>query len=174
MKPLNFFNTFKKKPKYQIIRPKVPNLVLTHACLEGIMKCVIPEMKIGHEGVCYVLGLTTEDSTLAVTAFRPESETTSGSFDVGKMAMAKIVRCAANLGLQVVGQAHTHPGEAYHSKGDDEGASIAYRGYCSLVFPYYGQYLPSLKESAAFIYNPDGGFVEIETEAIKLVKGVSR
>ena len=62
----------------------------------------------------------------------------------------KVVRAAVDRGLQVVGQVHTHPGDAYHSDGDNAGARIAFTGYVSIVLPDYGRDLPALTRAAAY------------------------
>jgi hypothetical protein len=87
--------------------------------------------------------------------------------------MARVVRKAADLGLSVVGQTHTHPGEAYHSGGDVEGAKIAYSGFCSLVFPDFGQLLPSFTGAAVYIFQAPYGFREIQPDSIHIVEGVA-
>jgi len=70
------------------------------------------------------MGQTDGSSTLAVTVVRPQAATAPGSVNVNSRAVARVVRLAIDRGLQLVGQVHTHPGEAYHSPGDDEGARI--------------------------------------------------
>ena len=61
-----------------------------------------------------------------------------------------------HAGLQVVGQLHTHPGEAHHSAGDLEGMRIRYPGYFSIVVPDYGSQLPSFKHAHILMWTPDG------------------
>ena len=89
---------------------------------------------------------------MIVGAIRPESHATIGSFNVSSVAMARVVRAANDIGLQVVGQVHTHPKLAYHSGGDDDGARIVYDGYISIVVPGYGRELPSLRGAAIYSY----------------------
>jgi len=128
------------------------------------------EIKKGHEGIAYLAGRSDPTITLAVAAIRPEATTTRGSFHVDTAAMAKIVRLVATQGLQVVGQVHTHPGEAYHSGGDEEGAKIAYSGYVSLVLPDFGRHLPSFDEAAIFMYQ-HGSFKEIDPCNFRIIPG---
>ncbi|MEP1075188.1 Mov34/MPN/PAD-1 family protein [Leptolyngbya sp. PL-A3] len=136
-----------------------PKLILTEVCLRAIRQCLLPEIERKHEGITYLLGRTNGCITIAATAVRPEAQTTSGSFEVASLAMARVVRCAAKLNLQVVAQVHTHPTIAFHSKGDEEGARIKYNGYASIVLPDYGQHLPSLKDAAVYIFQDAQGFV---------------
>jgi proteasome lid subunit RPN8/RPN11 len=130
-----------------------------------------PEIRRGHEGVAYVLGQTDGTVTLAIAAVRPEAITTLGSFSISAPAMAKVVRTAMKAGLQVVGQVHTHPGKAYHSDGDVEGARIVYGGFVSVVLPDYGRRLPTLDGAAIYMFRGEVGFVEVAFERIGIVPG---
>src|SRR5690606_5718697 len=120
---------FSRKPAYRPGPPPRSRLVLTQPCLQALCACLEPEIRLGHEGVAYLLGQTDGTVTLAIAAVRPEAVTTPGSFSVSAPAKAKVVRIATKAGLQVVAQVHTHPGKAYHSDGDVEGARIVYGGF---------------------------------------------
>jgi proteasome lid subunit RPN8/RPN11 len=128
-----------------------------------------PAQRNRHEGVAYLLGRTDGLVTLAVTVFQPEATTTRGSFHVESRAMAPCVRAAVNLELQVVAQVHTHPGRAYHSDGDVEGARIRYAGYVSIVLPDYGRRLPSLNEAAIYMSTQTNQWTELTAEEVKIV-----
>jgi proteasome lid subunit RPN8/RPN11 len=130
-----------------------------------------PETQRGHEGIVYLLGRTDGTVTLAVSVFRPHARTTQGSFDVSAAAMARCVSQASEFELQVVGQIHTHPGQAYHSGGDVEGARIRYAGYVSLVIPNYGRRLPSLAGLAAYIWTADGRWADLAASDIVIIPG---
>jgi len=162
----------KAAPAYREVTAPVPTRVtLTESCLNAMRACMAPEIELGHEGVAYLLGLTTGDSTVIVGAIRPDSHTTIGSFNVSSVAMARVVRAAGNAGLQVVGQVHTHPGSAYHSGGDDDGARIAYDGYISIVVPNYGRELPALRGAAIYAYR-NHAFSRLGAKALKITNGV--
>lgn len=148
-----------------------PLLVFSQASLVGLRSAMEPEIRRGEEAIAYLLGMSTVSGTLIVSVVRPVAHSTPGSFSVTAAAMAKVVRSATNTGLQVAGQAHTHPGKAYHSPGDDEGARIAYDGYISIVFPKYGKYLPNLTGAAAYMYKTNRGFVPISSSRITVTPG---
>jgi proteasome lid subunit RPN8/RPN11 len=132
-----------------------PKVLLTQNCLDAIRVALDPEMRKGHEGIVYLLGRTDGDTALAVTVFKPEAVTSLGSFSVDARAMAACVGAAGRYELQIVGQLHSHPGEAYHSDGDVEGARIRYPGYVSIVLPNYGRLLPSIQGAAVYIWSAD-------------------
>jgi proteasome lid subunit RPN8/RPN11 len=162
---------FAKRPRYKPGPPPPPRLVISQTCIDALAACLAPEIRSGHEGIVYLLGQTDGTTTVVLAAIRPEARVTRGSFMVGAPAMAKVVRAAVDLGLQVVGQVHTHPGDAYHSGGDDDGARIAFTGYASIVLPDYGRHLPSLKKAATFFYRAGNGFVALDDSCVAIVPG---
>ena len=133
---------FSRKQSFRPGPAEPPRLILTEPSVRALRSCMEPEIKQGKEGIVYLLGQSDGTTTLIVSAIRPQAQTTRGSFFVSSLAMAQTVRAAVGFGLQVAGQVHTHPGEAYHSEGDEKGAHIAYDGYVSLVLPDYGRHLP--------------------------------
>ena len=132
--------------------PQRRTVVLTEHCLQEITQGMQNNVQRRHEGIAYLIGLTTGTTTLAVSARFPDAATTLGSFDVANEEMAKVVGEAAGANLQVVGQIHTHPVDGFHSKGDLEGMRIKYPGYFSLVVPNYGTFLPSLQDSHTLMW----------------------
>jgi proteasome lid subunit RPN8/RPN11 len=150
-------------------RRQTPKLLMTEACLQQIRIGLEPEIRKGHEGIVYLLGRTDGVVTLAVSVFRPEAETTRGSFSVDSRAMAVAVRTAARFGLQIVAQVHTHPGAAFHSDGDVEGAKIRYGGYSSLVIPSFGRNLSSLAGVAAYMFVQEQGWNLLDQSSLMIV-----
>jgi proteasome lid subunit RPN8/RPN11 len=150
------------------IAPRL-RLAITAQCLRELEVCLSPARQKRHEGVAYLFGLTANGTTLAVTAFRPQAETTPGSFRVSAAAMAKAVRAAADSHLAVVAQVHTHPKIAYHSQGDIDGANIRYPGFASLVIPIYGDALPSLDRTDILIYAGENGWNPIIVGDVAIV-----
>jgi proteasome lid subunit RPN8/RPN11 len=165
----HFFQRLKKSPaKTTAALPPTAKVILTQACLRAIKQCLLHDTQRKHEGITYLLGRTNGSITLAVTATTPEAHTTHGSFEVSSVAMAQIVRSAAKLNLQVVAQVHTHPGDAFHSQGDEEGARNKYNGYVSIVLPNYGRNLPSLEGAAIYIYQDNQGFIQLHLDEVTI------
>jgi len=157
------------RPRYRAVTKAFTHrVVLMEPVVGAICKCLAKEISIGHEGIAFLAGHTDGTSTIIVAAIRPVAHTTEGSFDVSAPAMAAIVRKVNDLGLQLVGQVHSHPGEAYHSDGDEIGARIAYAGFVSIVVPDYGRLLPSLERMAAYFFDA-GRFHELAADAIIIV-----
>ena len=160
-----------RAPAFKPGPPPALRLVLTESCIAGLQPCLEPEIRKGHEALGYLLGQSDGTTTLAVSVVRPQAATTPGSVSVNSPAVARVVRLAVDRGLQLVGQVHTHPGEAYHSAGDDAGARIAYSGYVSIVFPHYGRHLPALDGAAGYMYRGNTGFTELAPSRIVVVPG---
>ena len=159
-------NLFRRQKTPLATLPQRHTVVLTEHCLQEITQGMESNVQRRHEGIAYLIGLTTGTTTLAASARFPDAATTRGSFDVGNEEMAKVVGEAAGSNLQVVGQIHTHPMDAFHSKGDLKGMRIKYPGYFSLVLPKYGTLLPSLQDSHTLIWDGNefqevGGQVKI-------------
>lgn len=151
------------------IHASQPKVLLTQNCVDAIRVGLDPEMRKGHEGIVYLLGRTDGAMALAVTAFKPEALTSPGSFSVDARAMAGCVGTAGRYELQVVGQLHSHPGEAYHSDGDVEGTRIRYLGYVSIVIPDYGRLLPSFQGAAVYVSSADNRWRELSSNDIIIV-----
>jgi proteasome lid subunit RPN8/RPN11 len=158
-----------RKPKTIRIAPQPAKLLLTADALDGLMTALVKSQQLEQEGIAYLLGRTDGAVTLGVAVFAPEARTTAGSFHVPPRAMVSCVQAAARFELQVVAQIHTHPGEAYHSDGDVEGAKIRYPGYASLVLPEYGRHLPSLAGAAAYLWQKSHGWIELSDDDIIII-----
>lgn len=154
--------------------PRTParTLVFAQAALEGLDEALSPYQARQHEGVAYLLGLTTGQTTVVLAAARVSAVTTVGSFEVTSIEMAKIVRAATDRRLQVVGQVHTHPTLAFHSSGDEAGARIRYNGYVSVVLPEYGRGLPALDGAACFMFDRESGFVALPGTTVLIQGGL--
>lgn len=162
---------FVPKPRFKPGPPPPPRLVITRSCIQGLVECLAPEIKRGNEGIAYLLGQTDGITTVVIAAIRPQARTTRGSFAVEARAMALVVRAAVDRGLQVVGQVHTHPGEAYHSDGDNDGARIAFTGYVSIVLPDYGRQLPAFTGAATYFFQAGSRFIPMKSDAITVISG---
>jgi proteasome lid subunit RPN8/RPN11 len=166
----NWFQNFLTPRASPAIAAPLPKLLLMQSCLDAVAHGLEPEISKGHEGIVYLLGRTDGMTALATTVFRPDAITAPGSFRVEPRAMAACVQAAGEHELQVAGQLHTHPGGAFHSDGDVEGARIRYPGYVSVVLPDYGRRLPSLSGMAAYMWR-SGGWQQLASEDVIVIPG---
>ena len=160
-------NLFRRRNTLPAAPAQVYTVALTRQCLREVMQGMESATQRSHEGIAYIIGLTTGTTTIAASARFPNAATTRGSFDVGSEEIAKIVSEVTKSNLQVVGQIHTHPVDAFHSQGDLKGMRIKHPGYFSMVLPKYGSLLPSLKSTHTLMW--DGHkFQEIQ-EKVKIL-----
>ena len=163
---------FGRKPRYRVITRRPTHRVVFPETLPfALQQCIAPEIAKGHEGVAYLFGQTDGLMTIVLGAIRPDAATTRGSFDISSAAAARVVRKINDAGLQLVGQAHSHPGGAYHSEGDEIGARIAYTGFVSIVVPDYGRRLPAIDGWAGYFYS-EGRFIQLGPEQMRVVPQV--
>lgn len=155
-----------------VVRPRAPELIMPRGCLLALQECIAPALGRGHEGVAYLLGKTDGTTALCVQVVRPRATTGPGSFFVSSKDMARVIGHTTDLGLQVVGQVHSHPRDAFHSDGDEDGANIRYDGFFSIVLPDYGARLPNLSGVAVYAYSsPAQGWSLLGNECIRVLPG---
>jgi proteasome lid subunit RPN8/RPN11 len=96
-----------------------------------------------HEAVVYWTGRDLGGECLVTTCIAPDAVTSPGSFHVSAEANAHAITLLNKLGLVLVGQVHSHPGNLIgHSGGDDRGAFMPFENLISIVVPNYGRLDP--------------------------------
>jgi proteasome lid subunit RPN8/RPN11 len=150
-----------------------PKIILAESCFAGLLQCLVPAKINRHEGVALLLGRTDGITSVCVQAVRPRAKTTRGSFEISAAEMAMVVGHATALDLQIVAQVHTHPEQAFHSDGDEEGANIRFDGFVSIVIPNYGAALPSLSDSAIYIFSRAKGWELLPLSSLRILPGAT-
>lgn len=148
---------------------RIPDVHITNASIEAMSVALRDKTRQRHEGILFLGGWIKDFQTIVTSIFIPEATTTHGSYYVSSESMIEVVNRACSLNLEIVGQLHTHPGEAYHSDGDVIGATLVRPGFISIVVPNYGAKLPELVESCIFCWNSKVGFIEIPISSINTV-----
>lgn len=119
-----------------------------------------------HEGLAYWMGRRCEQDALVMSTFVPASDHGRQHVFVAEAEVGKMSRRARSLGLALVAQVHSHPGnDTRHSDGDDKLILMPYEGLFSLVVARYGDgaLLPS--EGAGLHQYQDKRWVKIMAEA---------
>jgi len=117
-----------------------------------------------HEGLVYWMGRRCEHDALAMTAFVPTADHGPQHVFIAEAEVGKMSRRARSLGLAIVAQVHSHPGnDTRHSDGDDKLILMPFEGLFSLVVGSYGDggLLPS--EGAGLHQYQDRRWVLITT-----------
>jgi proteasome lid subunit RPN8/RPN11 len=92
-----------------------------------------------HEGLVYWLGRRCEHDAVVLSAFVPVSDHGPQHVLIAEREVGSMSRRARSLGLAVVAQVHSHPGDdTRHSDGDDKLILMPFEGMFSLVVGRYG------------------------------------
>lgn len=153
--------------------PAQPQLFLALGCVAALRQCVAPTLRRRHEGVAFLLGRTDGVCAVGLTAVRPKATTGPGHFHVSSGEMARVIAYAMDLDLQIVAQVHTHPVDAFHSDGDEDGANIRYDGFISIVLPHYGARLPEFTGAAIYHCRGDRWSLLDATQLVVAPAGVA-
>jgi hypothetical protein len=163
---------FARRPRHRVHEDiKVPAIHFAQSAYEGLIDCLAPARLARHEGVALLLGHIAGKKVMVLQCVRPQALTSRGSFQIPGRQMARVVGLAMDLDLHIVGQVHTHPQEAYHSKGDEEGANIRYDGFVSIVIPDYGIDLPMRTGWAVYRFNDTDGWVRLNDNCVSVIDG---
>lgn len=93
-----------------------------------------------HEGLALWAGRTDGPDTIVVASVAPRTEHSWGRVVAGAADIAAAARKARALGLGIVAQVHSHPGDwTDHSEGDDQLVLLPFEGMFSLVVANYGR-----------------------------------
>jgi proteasome lid subunit RPN8/RPN11 len=92
-----------------------------------------------HEGLVYWVGRRCEHDAFVLSAIIPASDHGPQHVFVAEGEVGKMSRRARALGLAIVAQVHSHPGnDTRHSDGDDKLILMPSEGMFSLVVARYG------------------------------------
>lgn len=159
-----------EKPAFRLVETQASKqLLIAEACYSGLVESLSSSQERRHEGVALLLGKLAGEAVIALACVQPKATTPAGSFDISAAEMARVIALATDLELELVAQVHTHPREAFHSQGDDEGARVRYDGYLSLVIPDYGAGLPRLDGAALYEFSSRDGWIPLSVENISIV-----
>lgn len=93
-----------------------------------------------HEGIAYWAGRRAGGDCFVTTCIAPAAQTTKGSFETTAHTNARVIMYLANVGFELLGQVHSHPGAwVEHSDGDDARALMPYSGFLSIIVPDYAR-----------------------------------
>lgn len=126
------------------VLPVAPNRgrLLVPASVAESTRCALQEFRgaeTPHEGLVYWAGRCVGNDTVAICAIVPRCDHSPFGVFVSEREVGRMSRHARSLGLAVVAQVHSHPGDdTRHSDGDDELILMPTDGMFSLVVARYG------------------------------------
>ena len=121
-----------------------------------------------HEGMVFLLGFETDDTTIFTTALAPDADHGWGHVFCSEQAVGGAARAARRHGLSVLAQVHTHGADGTeHSKGDDTLIVMPFEGMLSIIAPWYGRTsLVPLHGLGVHQYQ-DGAWVAIAADSVR-------
>lgn len=156
--------------------PATGRLIVAQQCLMSTSDALMSSKgRTGarHEGLVFWIGRTVGTSTLVLAAAQPKTTSTPGSVQVSEKDVGEIFYRAKQLGLGIVAQVHSHPGDdTRHSDGDDQLVLMPFAGMFSLVVANYGHgsLLPG-EGAGLHQYQEDHWTLVTDSSAMTVVSG---
>jgi hypothetical protein len=124
-----------------------------------------------HEGIAFLFGRAlSADATIFLTAIAPNADHRRGYVRCSEQQVAEATAAMRQLGigLGLLAQVHTHPGEyTMHSPGDDTMVFMPFEGMLSIVAPYYAHFGLRPIDSLGVHQFQDGRWVLAEREGVR-------
>lgn len=102
--------------------------------------------------------------------YRPIQKASIDYFEIPRQGMAELMACLRTEGLYVASQVHTHPGEAFHSRADDQWAIVRHRGALSVVLPQFAATTTPdsfLLEAAVYQLNSSNAWIRVNAHELR-------
>lgn len=80
--------------------------------------------------------------------------------------MKNLLRALRNRDEKLMVQIHSHPGEAFHSPGDDDLATSFHNGFLSIVVPNFAKNISSISQCAVYEYS-EVKFARLTSEQVE-------
>lgn len=98
--------------------------------------------------------------------YRPEQSVSIDYFRLTSESMRSLMNYLKRDRRRILAQMHSHPGEAFHSKADDDWAVIRHEGALSLVLPTFASTTTLhnfYEQTATFSLSPDDKWLRVPT-----------
>jgi proteasome lid subunit RPN8/RPN11 len=99
----------------------------------------------------------------------PDHEPDGWRVDIDPEIWRSMLAALRRQDQMLIAQVHSHPGEAYHSWGDDAFPAEHCDGFLSVVVPDFGRGVEEITDCAVFEYrldNEDGSFIELDQRGL--------
>jgi proteasome lid subunit RPN8/RPN11 len=101
--------------------------------------------------------------------YRPQQSVSVDYFHLPSSSMRSLMDYLKKDRRRILAQVHSHPGQAFHSKADDEWAVIRHQGALSLVLPRFARTTTLqdfLEEAATFTLSAEDKWLEVDTSDV--------
>lgn len=98
------------------------------------------------EALVFWGGVVAGDSLQVTGLLLPNHQPQGGCVRLTEAESRWVLRTLHHRDEKLIAQVHSHPGDAFHSWGDDQGAASFHPGYVSVVVPRLGWQVNTLQE----------------------------
>lgn len=112
------------------------------------------------EALVFWSGLVAGDSLQVTGLLLPHHRPQGGCVRLTDVESRWVLRTLHERDEKLIAQVHSHPGDAFHSWGDDQGAASFHPGYLSVVVPRLGRGVTALEECEVLEFE-DGKFIPL-------------
>jgi hypothetical protein len=150
--------------------PKMNGLLISPAHIEQTIAALHEGGKKRCETVVFWLG----KGDTVDEVYRPEQSVSIDYFHLPSESIRTLMSYLKHDRRRILAQVHSHPGEAFHSKADDDWAVIRHEGALSLVLPRFASSTMLnnfLDETATFSLSHDDKWLEVSTGDVVSIIG---
>ena len=124
-----------------------------------------------HEGLIYWLGRRINNDSVIVSSVIPYCEHSRQSVMVPEDTIGNIMKKIRSLGLGIIAQVHSHPGnDTRHSDGDDKLILMPFEGMFSVVIGNYGDGGITIQSGAGVHQFQNKRWVQIRQDCVNAMK----
>lgn len=151
-----------------VVTKEIVAATLRHLQATGRRSCEEAALWGGH--------FSTDGVGVVTTLYLPDTVVARGLVKIeDPKVLAALIDEVDERSEFLLAQVHSHPGEAFHSDLDDDGAICGDLGFLSLVVPNYARDLPPVPDWAMFELT-DGGWRDVSNDilTVKVAPTVTR
>jgi hypothetical protein len=117
------------------------------------------------EALVFWGGIVTGEGVLVTGLYLPEHKPQGGCVRLSKEESRWLLRRLCERDEKLLAQIHSHPGDAFHSGGDDAGSASFHAGYMSLIVPGFGTGIDVVSRCEAVEFD-GSGFVPLSRDEL--------
>jgi len=105
----------------------------------ALIEQTIAVLQEGGEEICETVVFWLGKGETVNEVYRPMQRVSVDYFHLSSESMRSLMDYLKRDRRRILAQVHSHPGDAYHSKADDQWAVIRHQGALSLVLPRFAR-----------------------------------
>jgi proteasome lid subunit RPN8/RPN11 len=109
--------------------------------------------ELASEGLVYWGGVVSAGDLQVTGLYAPDHEPQGAAVRLTSQESRWLVRRLCARDEKLIAQVHSHPGEAFHSPGDDQHATSFHAGFYSIVVPQCARQVHKISSCAVFEFD---------------------